>query len=168
MALTGKYKAHWEANRERMLCCVICHRLLKQTLRPTSEEMDYCGATCAPASLPSCAMGSALKPPANLYIDAAGTAWTSNACPCGSGTEIGSGDSSVSSGVSVSNTANGEQRLQQSIHCLLQDCFDYSLDVRRGRGGRGGYRSQRLSHGGFNDSFDIRSGGGWGRCLGGS
>ena len=47
MALTGKYKAYWEANRERMSRCVICHRLLKQTLRPTSEEMEYCGATCA-------------------------------------------------------------------------------------------------------------------------
>ena len=46
-SLTGKYKAHWKANRERMSRCVICHRLLKQTLRPTSEGMEYCGATCA-------------------------------------------------------------------------------------------------------------------------
>ena len=102
-----------------MLRCVICHRLLKQTLRPASEEMDYCGATCAPASLPSCAMGSALKPPANLYIDAAGTAWTSNACPCGSGTEIRSGDSSVSSGVSVSTlrTANNASNRVSIVCC---------------------------------------------------
>ena len=47
MALTGKYKAHRERVLERMSRCRVCHRLLKQTLRPTSEEMDYCGATCA-------------------------------------------------------------------------------------------------------------------------
>lgn len=41
MALTGKYKAYREANRERWSLCVICRRL------PKSEGMEYCGATCA-------------------------------------------------------------------------------------------------------------------------
>ena len=47
MAPTGNYRRWLDRERPRLQRCAICSRLLNLSLRPTFEEMTYCGATCA-------------------------------------------------------------------------------------------------------------------------